>query len=400
MTILTSRSSAALILALTAACAHHTDVPETITTVSAADIGGAPILRAEPLAVLHGDSGGSADRIALPREAALGPRGEVLIVASADSALVIFDSTGLPVQRLGRGGAALRVGIPVRANWVSHDSLLVVDAVTRGIAVLDSNYHLTGLVRPASGAGVRELPLTLASDSSMLELARLTTKLPTHLPAAVRGRFALVRVAVNGHADTIAEVAGDESYLMSSDPNREPPFYEFGRATLVAPWNGQLVVADNASAALDIRDGHGRLLQRIEVALSSRLATSGMHDTARAVERRRAQAAAAPSQSVRDGWLIRIDSMRFADTLPIYSSVVTGRDGSLWLERFLAPGDSARNYLRFDRSGKLTGRLAVDTGSALVAADGDRILVRFASRTSDRMALLRLLPTGNRPQNR
>jgi hypothetical protein len=71
-----------------------------------------------------------------------------------------------------------------------------------------------------------------------------------------------------------------------------------------------------------------------------------------------------------------IEKLRFADSVAWYEDATAANDGALWVAETVVPTDNTRRYAVFDSTGTLIRRVAMPARYRLLAADGDRALVR------------------------
>ena len=319
--------------------------------------------------------------------------GSIAVGQRHDAHIRFFDARGVPLGKFGRDGEGPGEFRSVSLyGWVS-DTLWVADASTRRVTLISPARKLTRTFRfPAgiqSGAPgeaeamkyVSVTPRGMLSDGSLLVFTNMLmggTK-----PAWVRdaGDHAnwVVKTAEDGKfKGFVAAVARAESCGVSGRnegggnwgvgiPFCARPHWS------IAPDGNRLVLAaqpresPGASAVYTITSisplGDTVLVRQFRyapIAINKRVADS-TRTAFRAYVARQLPPAAARA----------VDDMRLPSVYPAVKSIVAGRDGTTWIERWTPPGDHVWHVL--DASGNMAVAVALPPNVTLQTASRDAI---------------------------
>lgn len=263
-----------------------------------------------------------------------------------------------PLPRRDENGVLLLLNYPPSVMRLSDDLTLVTDIL------LPFNQLSAQLLMPVRGG---------ALTVSRAPILPRTASEPTQRSAEF-----LVRVDSAG-PDTLATWNGLEWYPVAGNEGGQTfvgyDQREFGKATVIRVWGSRIVVGTNDGWAFDVRDTTGALRQRVVLHESPRLVTDAMKDSIRVRLRADIEGwKAGPSEKANA--IANIAKIRFADTVAAYSDAIAAADGSLWVAETVVPTENVRRYAVFTAAGQLARRVEMPARFRLLAADGDRVLVR------------------------
>ncbi len=361
------------VLALLAACGKPPAIPVASNTITTRDSAGVAIVEhpagalsqaprfrlGAPTVTIGGSKADALREMSFVTSALFLGADRFIVADDRAYRVVLFDSAGTPLGSYGRhgdgpgefrdrpaphradDGSIWLLDRPARLIRLSPELLLRTDI---SLAVSASSDQLLLPVRDGALLAVRRAPI-----------------LPTQLDESVqRNREFLVRITATG-SDTLASWPGLDWYpIKAGDSTAGLLGYrdvEFGRKTIVKLWGNRLVVGTNQGWAFDVHDSTGVLRMRVALAEPARLVTEAMRDSIKARQR-----AAVGS--------------RFADSVAHYEDVIGAADGALWVAETVVPTENVRRFAVFNTAGHLTRRVEMPARYRLLAADGDRVLVR------------------------
>ena len=291
--------------------------------------------------------------------------------------MVLFDSTGKVLATYGRrgdgpgefreypsphyaaDGSPWTMNYPARVMRFSPGLQLLTDLT---LAVGGAADQLLRPVHPGAVLAVSRAPIQPKSASEPVQ----------------RSAEYLVRIDTTGR-DTLATWQGMEWYpAAAKEGGNTFVAYDqlyFGKSIVVELWGDQLVIGTNDGWVLDVRDTTGTLRRRIELHEAAKPVTDAMRDSVRHAQRMRIDEWKAPA-AAKAAPLAAIAALRFADSVAWYQEAIAASDGALWVAETVVPTDNARCYAVFDASGRLIRRVMMPARYRLLAADGDRVLVR------------------------
>lgn len=291
--------------------------------------------------------------------------------------MALFDSNGTVIATYGRRGDGpgefRRPPTPQRAI---DGSLWTMNFPARVMRFTSELQLLTD--RTLGFGGVSDQLLRPLHPDAVLAVSRAPILPKSASEPVQRAAEYLVRIDASGR-DTLATWPGMEWYPVAGNEGGthfigyDQP--EFGKSSMVELWGAQLVIGTNDGWVLDVRDTTGALRRRIVLHETAQAVTEQMHDSVRTRQRTRIEEWNAPA-AAKLAAMASIATLRFADSVASYEAVIAANDGSLWVAETVVPTENARHYAVFDSSGRLTRRVMMPARFRLLAADGDRVLVR------------------------
>ena len=350
----------------------------------------------KPILTLGGASVDSLHDMTFVTKALFLSGGRFLTVDGRAARMELFDSTGTRLADFGRRGEGPTDfrGLPVPRR-ADDGSLWLIDAPAR-LMRFSEDLELRIAVVLSGGERNADLLLPL-HGSTVLAVVRAPIVPPFPSSTTIsRNAEYLVRFDTI-RTDTLTKWLGTEWYAPASNDLGASVWtwsgVEFGRTTVVDLWGNQVVVGTNDSWTLDVRDSTGALRRRIVLHEAAQPVTEAMRDSVRSSRRALIHDWKAPAET-KAASMADVDNLLFAHSVAWYQEVIAASDGALWVAETVVPTDNARRYAVFDSSGRLIRRVMMPARYRLVAADGDRVLVR--RRDPDGIGyldLVRLVPT-------
>jgi hypothetical protein len=309
--------------------------------------------------------------------------------------MALFDSSGTVVATYGRRGDGpgefRDYPTPQRA---ADGSLWTMNFPARVMRFTPELQLLTD--RTLGFGGASDQLLRPVHPDAVLAVSRAPI-LPKSVSEPVqRTAEYLVRIDAS-RRDTLATWPGMEWYPVAGNEGGthfigyDQPY--FGKSSLVELWGDQLVIGTNDGWVLDVRDTTGALRRRIVLHESAQPVTELMRDSVRTQQRARIEEWNAPA-AAKVAPLAAINTLRFADSVAWYQAAHAANDGALWVAETVVPTENTRHYAVFDASGRLTRRVMMPARYRLLAADGDRVLVRRLDPDGiGYIDLVRIVPT-------
>ncbi len=343
----------------------------------------APIVRTGTPAwsLSDGSALGLAD-LALVEYAAFTTDGKVALFAPRAGVLGLLDAGGTPgatrtVARIVAGARELPAPIQRRADG----SLLLQEGLdlTGFSPALESTGPLpTPHFHPAFPWGV--FHQSGATELTWVETLPFTPDVREY--DAVRTDAVMLR-ARSGGTDTLARWPAIEWYAVppvqhaghSHGDEAEWGYAGFGRHTVMAAWQGGLVVGTNDGWSLEIRGVDGAVLQRIVLDEPFLPVTEAMQ-TALLTDRSLAINAGRYTEEDQEHAREALEFIQWHDTVPPFESLIPAATGELWVGLTPDPTGTDRHYAVFGADARLRHRVALPRSDRVLAVDGDRILVQ------------------------
>lgn len=313
---------------------------------------------------------------------AVSPNGTIAVNQQQDGVVRFFDARGASLGTFGRKGQGPgEFQSLFRAVWVG-DTLVVLDPNSRRLTFIapDRTFRvlpwLQGVSVPgnpaASGRVISILPRAVLPDGSQLLTASMKPGDPAEWPGGAREGSAVVRVDRDGTLlRTLAwkpEVnclgagrAGDVvvtaiiPFCASPVDNVAPDGSAYGYVAVERSGSYRLVVVASGGDTLVARS-----MVYTPTGITSRVVDSVVESRTRNV----------PAQ--RPAWR----TIRFPDAYPPIATVLIGRDGTIWLERYAIEGD--RVWTVLDARGNEVGRVAVPRARRILVVSREAVWVTDA----------------------
>lgn len=383
------RSSAVLLLL--AGCSRPSAVPAAPAEIITRDSAGVVIVEHPPdalnaaprfrlgapmLTLGSADGDGVRDMTFTSAALFVGPNRFVLVDHRAYR-LTLFDTTGTPVASYGRRGEGPGEFRNRPVPFLAADGLLwLLDYPGRVIRLSPELQLRTDVALDV--APMSDEWLMPVGDGGVLAVRRAPI-LPRAV-AEVTQRAPEFLVRLHGAViDTLATWQGLEWYpVQGKEGGQSFVAYdqrEFGRHAVVRVWGHRIVVGTNDGWAFDVRDSTGTVRLRVMLHETPLRTTETMRDSARARMRTQLDGWSG-SEADKANLVANINAVRFADTVASYSDVLAAGDSALWVAETVVPTENVRRYAVFDAGGRLIRRVEMPARYRLLAADGDRVLVR------------------------
>lgn len=272
---------------------------------------------------------GEEDALFRVTSAARLPDGRIAVANAGTQQVKLFSARGEPLASLGRRGAGPgEFQVPF---WVgAHaDSILVWDAAQERLTVFDPAGQLARSTQfPTVGGSFPNVVGTFA-DGSLLLASGTDHTAAARETGAWRGKTLLVRVSAAGRViDTVATVPSQERYSYRSGDGLGQIVEDlpFGRRTVIAVWNDEVVLGTGEEYRIRRVDANGteRELVRREWTPAPVSATDVREYWARMVTvGGRSDPAQAEAQR---------SKIPYPGTLPPYEQLVVDSDGALWIK--------------------------------------------------------------------
>lgn len=407
MSVVTSGRNAALVLAAAAAAACsagertaeasgipggeevapsvHTESGVTVLVHSAGALQRAPqlVIDATPLFVIGGTGGDPQYDLTYVNNVVWLSDGRVITFSRIGNKVFVFGRDGKPERMIGRTGQGpgdwMNFGDPV---LVATDTVLVVDFANRRLNWVT-----------ADGGIVRTAPYTVSGE--LRRMHRISGFLPSgelvmHSAGSSGGqqtdslqRSLAAVVAANLSSSTLRTVATmpdvpgtmfETRYRGRIQTSWRP--LRLGGWALVAVQDSMVVTATASSPALELRDPTGAVRSELRLGVPRRAVSAAMRDARIAEELERLRGPAGerlidPAESQR---IAR--EAPFADSLPYFSDLLRGSDGTLWVVHAIAPGDPGWTATAIRKNGAIVANLRVVGDSRPIAFADGRVILR------------------------
>lgn len=291
--------------------------------------------------------------------------------------MVLFDTTGQVLAQQGRRGEGPgEFRSRPEPHLAADGSLWMLTSPARVLRFSPELELRTDLALPLEQVS-DELLLPVRSGSA-LGIHRDNIVPVSATAPSQRSAEYLLRVGPTG-TDTLASWRGMLWYPVASVEGGAPfvgyDKVEFGADPFAVVSGVELVIGTGDGWAFDVRDSSGVLRRQIRLHESREPVTVAMHDSVLAARRRALEQWRAPDAAM-SAARARLDQIRFADSVTWYQGALADRDGSLWIAESLVPTSNVRRYAVFDSLGSLTRRVEMPARYLVLAADGERVLVR------------------------
>jgi hypothetical protein len=298
------------------------------------------------------------------------PDGAVAIANRGSSEIRLYDASGRFVRALGRDGAGPGEFSGLLNLVARGDTLYAYDMMFgRLTRFLSSGAYLDDSVLRPEGTWIAPRFLGLVRDGAVA--AWTIHNLPSG-DGFQRYSAVLLRIDQDRTADTLGLFPGDEMIfqrrrLGGGTSTMTSWSWSFYRRFLAVAGGDRIFAAPNDSAVVYVWDGSGvpldtlrwdDLPQPLDDALATALferATAKLEPAEREKEREVFREAARP------------------ETAPVFSWLVLGPDGELWVRRFDQPGAEMSEWLVFRQDGSLQARARIPMTRVIRAVSRERI---------------------------
>lgn len=301
--------------------------------------------------------------------------GRLVVANGAAPDIRFFDAAGKHLLTAGRRGSGPGEYQALAGLFAfAGDSLLVADVMTRRMTVL-SPAGETGRTYSLGGAGGMQLgersvslaiPVGAFPDGSVLGMVQ-AFRVNSGPTGAYRDTAAYVTFGPDGGArDTVMRIPGIEMEQMEMNFRGQkftaPSVVPLGRMTSVAASPGHVAAALNDRYEIELRDGAGKLVKLVRVALEPVPITEA--DQAAHRKEQLEGLASAPGmgavpEALKQQMRTRIEQAKYPATYPYVSDMRFDPDGNLWAAEVQRAGVTVRRYAVFDSTGALLGRVAM-----------------------------------------
>jgi hypothetical protein len=306
--------------------------------------------------------------------------GGVIIANAGSSELRVFDAMGRHVRSIGRAGRG--PGEFTGLAWIDlhEDSLFAFDGQLRRVTVFAPDGKLARTFALAEASGGRlPVPVAVLRDGSVL--AKGVRAYSSETPSANgvrRDTVAVLRYPPGGSPAVLAELRGDENFVVYRDGGVSVGDLIFGRSAVVAGQGEVIYAGSTDDFRIDVLDARGRRVRSIRSA--QRPTPVRSEDLAVERERRAIKSTGAANpmmERMRRDQQVMFEAMPTPRTLPAFRNVVAGDDGRLWVEAHPRPSDELSTWAVFDGTGALAGTVAVRAGVTILGAGADYLLGRW-----------------------
>jgi hypothetical protein len=302
--------------------------------------------------------------------------GRIAVANVGTSELRWFDSTGRFLNAGGRQGSGPGEFLMLGGLWAGMgDSLLVSDVRAQRLAVFDPaggfarHFALGG----RGGLNVQEggrvnfaMPQAWLADGSVIGL-EMPIGLAQPREGTYRDTVSYLRFGPDGTVrDTVGRFPGIEMGQMTltfggrSFPSPSP--VPLGRMTVVAARGAAVFVATNQTWEIEEHGTDGSLVRIIRLAVTPVAITEADIETHREEQLELVEGLpelrAVPSD-LKKQITDRMKTTKYPATLPFIAGMLTGSDGSLWVQEVVRPGEPRQQYAVFDSTGGFLGRVRV-----------------------------------------
>lgn len=289
----------------------------------------------------------------------VGPRGQIAVFDSPNARFVFFDSTGKRQGTFGARGEGPGEFAPVGGTYYSLPNGVVGDTMW----AYASNRRRFTLIGPDLKLA-RTLPLPrydAASIAAFLPLALLANdRIVGRAVFASNSDTAIIIMAANGSVERRVAAAQNSSTVAPSVPGGQRVVFTvpfLSTTHVAASANGDRVAIATSSSrspsggeyTVTVVRASGDTVFSITRAYASAAVTKAMADSQMSVRARQAERGGGTDQlgSVRE---------RIPPSLPAFSSMEVGFDGSIWLRRYAA-GGTPPEFIVFSATGEALGEL-------------------------------------------
>jgi hypothetical protein len=248
----------------------------------------------------------------------------------------------------------------MRMNWISPDAGVVRTESLIG-RITPRTRHVVGLL-PGGGIVMFSNYVQRGEAGRVTRPLSPVVLLPPRLPARV-----------------VAQLPDFETVLFQTryegGPGEESVPLGFSRTAHAIVWDSVIVTAVGEGYRLDLRNGAGRVVAQLSVAVSRRPVTPALRRAD--ISERLKQLAAyreRPRDPAESERLVR--EVPYADSLPPYSAIFVSSNNVLWVVDPVAPGDTAWSATAFRTDGAILTRLRGSATAPPVAFGDDRVVLR------------------------
>lgn len=287
--------------------------------------------------------------------------GRIVVGSSASDDVRWFDPAGVHIRSSGRTGDGpgeyQSVSLLLRGR---ADSLLVVDATTRRLSVLDPAGDFVRAIHVGEAAVIPRV-VGRFDDGSLLAAPALIMR-PEELVGAdevMRPPFTLVRIAPDGAiADTLGEFPGAERIIRITTSNGQLASVNiiqlpFAKSPTFAVSGDDVYVGSQDAAEITVHGIDGALRRIVRTGRSPERVTEA-HLDAQFREQLEAMPDEMRSQFEAQG---RESDLPHGEFVPPYGEIRTDHDGNLWVSDYDDPTDPPGHWTVYDPTGAVAARI-------------------------------------------
>lgn len=297
--------------------------------------------------------------------------GRVVIADRGAIALKVFDSSGRFLKDVGREGQGPgEFEYIYRLSWCSPDVLTVHDVGGRvhhfdmDVSFVTSDRLLYAVIgggtpyRRACNKAGHEVVTGWGDFQAQFREGHYPALAPVVL---LRDGETVKHFGERLSSDRVGTVRADGS------PGGSGP-HPFGRATVVAIGGGRVFVGDGSDYRIEVYDLEGNALPAIE------WSGPDLRYTRALVGELEEAALADAREESRPGLRQWFADLPELEQVPAYDQILATETGSVWVRRFVRPGEGGEEWDVFDRSNRLVGRVRLPLRSTLWQVQRDRVV--------------------------
>ena len=324
-------------------------------------------LSAQPVLELSGDDADPLFRVSGVRLLA---DGRVVVANGGASQLRWYAADGALQRTAGTKGGG--PGEFLALTWIAllpGDSLLTYDVRNRRYSVFGPDASFARSYQPPNQLLPRPVGLG-AHGEVLVSLSSIGgSGPPPNGLVADTVRLALLGPDGTMRADSLASVAGDESFIDVSPTAINILRLPFAQRLIVAADSAGFWVARHGPFELARHALDGRLQRIVRLTGVGRRATRSLVDAE--IER---STAAIPNDAMRQRSADGLRALPAPEYLPTVSRLLTDAAGRVWSQDFVAAGDSAATWRVFEPDGRYSGAVIMPVRLTVHEIRSDRVL--------------------------
>lgn len=325
-----------------------------------------------PLVVLGGDAVEADESLQLSRvrDAARLSDGRVIVVDGGSARLVVFDAAGQHSATWGRRGEGPGefTGLAKVAQW-RGDSIAAWDMWQNRVSLFDSAGAYGRSFRLLPGEDAPPRVVDLRADGTILAMTLPVVASTERVSRLVRRDRTFVLLNDTGHLETsIGVFPGSEGYVDYEGQMLMSWRLPFGRSTVAAFWDDQVVVATNDRYEIRSYDADGTLRRLVRRRHDPQVPTQADLDAHVEGLLANVPPAERPLQAASAARLPLVDAY------PAYASVEADARGRLWVEEYRPHGEGPRAWTVFDGRGCVADVVEIPEGLEVWEIGRDYVL--------------------------
>ena len=320
--------------------------------------------------------------------------GNVVVANYGSSELLLVDMSGKVLRVSGGEGEG-----PGEFSWVAHmvrlpgDTVMVSDISLDRVSFFDANLEFIRSFRLDPGVGIAQ-PTALGRIDGRYVIGQASVYSPgADGPQRIERDSSDVFFfdESSGDVELVLSYPGREFFIGQRQTPDGNSFFRMsrllGHRSSVLVDGGAIMVLDNANPSVGRHGVDGRLLRAMQVTTDRVEVSSSVERLAR--------------QELLNGFRERFRPMvqdainhnPAPDLLPAFDAVTpfVDRDSRVWISEFVLPGQETTSWSVLSRAGQLVARLELPVGARVMAAGGDRIVLRLTDELDvERLELRRV----------